>query len=239
MDKFTALFGLNRSLIKKTCLLMPLLPKGILAGFGINKLANGRLYNTGQAEGFTLINTRVGSSFVGDAVLYLKDTPCENVILYGSCGLVRKVKGLGVGSLVVPDRCYSQESFSQLLLGGNKRPRSFFPDKALLESFLEFSSGIDIRKAICSTLGSLKLEEGMAGYFVDHNIEIVDMECSAMLAAADSIGLRAMALFYVSDIIKQEPFYFPLKPGSQQKIESSLKNSAKAICDFTQKRLPV
>jgi len=229
MTKFETLFGLKESEIKNTCVLMPLLPKGSLESLGVKTLSKGRIYSSGNSLSFTLVNTLMGAAFTGDAALYLSQTNCKNLILFGSCGLVKPCKGLDIGSLVTPIECYSMESFSDLLLK-NHNFKAFYPDKALLKSFLK--SNEDIPEVNCATLGSLKLEEDYLGLFSEKNIHVVDMECSSFFSAASQKNLKAMALFYVSDIINEKPFYKPLIDEDRVKLSSSIKEGIYSICSF-------
>lgn len=235
MTKFEAVFGISSNQIKKFCILMPLLPKGILKEFGIKALSKGRLYSSGNSGTFTIICTGVGAGFVGDAVLYLKETGCENVILFGSCGLVNKDSVLSVGSLVSPVKCYASESFSEMLLNRDKGHELFHPDKDLLGRLIETGKNDNLSRVTCATLSSLKLEEEMTDFFMAKGIDVVDMECSAFFSAAGYTGIRAASLFFVSDVINHKPFYMDLEPDLKSKFYSALKISAKLLCAFTGK----
>ena len=135
MTKFETLFGMKETDIKNTCLLLPLIKKDMLYGLGIEKLARGRLYTSGNNSSFTIIHTGVGAGLLGDAALYLKNTDCQNIIAFGSCGLVDEVDDLNIGSLVTPSLSYSLESFTEMLSGYNKW-ESYRPDKKLFESLI-------------------------------------------------------------------------------------------------------
>ena len=145
MDSFRPLFGIDKKEIKKTCILVPLLTKGMLDAFGVAKICRGKLYQAGQGDGFTLVVTGVGAGFVGDAVLYLKETGCEQVFLFGSCGLVKETKGLSIGSLVSVVKASAFEGFSRLLLGKEKQPDIFYPDQGL-------AGKLDLPQVHCATV---------------------------------------------------------------------------------------
>lgn len=230
MNKFETLFGLKDSEIKETCILMPMLNKAVMPVFGIEKMKKGKLYASVNTENFTLINTGIGAGFSGDAALYLSETACRKIILFGSCGLVNPESGMRVGSLVMPKSCYSMESFSDMLL--KKTDTMIFrPDRKTHVSFLKGSKGA-VQEAGCATLGSLKLEEDNLESLLRKNIDIVEMECSSVFSASDIKGLKAIALFYVSDIIKKSPFYSPLNPEDSARLSESIKTAAVLICDF-------
>ena len=229
MTKFEALFGIKESEIKDTCVLMPLLLKGALDEFGVKKLSRGKIYSSGNARYFTLIISGMGAMFTGDAALYLSQTNCKNLILFGSCGLVKPCENIDIGSLVAPIECYSMESFSDLLLK-NHNFKAFYPDEVMVGSFLKINKSV--REVSCATLGSLKLEEDYLSLFSEKNIQVVDMECSGFFSAAIQKNLKAMALFYISDIINEKPFYRPLIDEDRVKLSSSIKEGLYSICSF-------
>jgi len=229
MTKFETLFGVKESEIKNTCVLMPLIPKDSLESLGVKNLSKGKIYSTGNSTSFTLINTLMGAAFTGDAALYLSQTNCKNLILFGSCGLVKPCENLDIGSLVAPIECYSMESFSDLLLK-NHNFKTFYPDEALIGSFLKTNKSV--QEVSCATLGSLKLEEDYLSLFSEKNIQVVDMECSGFFSAATQKNLKAMAIFYISDIINEKPFYRPLVDEDRVKLSSSIKEGIYSICSF-------
>lgn len=229
MTKFETLFGIKESEIKNTCILTPLLSRGALEDFGIKNLSRGKIYSSGNAKHFTLVNTGIGASFTGDAALYISQTNCKNLILFGSCGLVKPCENLDIGSLVSPIECYSMESFSDLLLK-NHTFKAFYPDEAMVGSFLKTNKSV--KEVSCATLGSLKLEEDYLSLFSEKNIQVVDMECSSFFSAAIQKNLKAMALFYISDIINEKPFYRPLIDKDRVRLLSSIKEGIYSICSF-------
>jgi purine-nucleoside phosphorylase len=229
MTRFETLFGIEESAIKNTCVLLPLIPKGALNKFDVKNLSRGKIYSSGSTDTFTLINTGMSSALTGDAVIYLSGTSCKKIILFGSCGLVKPSAGLDIGSLVTPMESYSMESFSDLLLK-DKAFKTFYPDKALAESFLKTYA--NVQKVTCATLGSLKLEEENMPLFSEKKIDVVDMECSSLFSAAGYKHLKAMALFYISDILNEKPFYEKLSREDEMKLSSSIDSAIESICSF-------
>lgn len=237
MTKFETLFGIKDSRVKETCILMPLLSRNVLGCLGIKELSRGKLYGSGNSEFFTVIHTGLGPALLGDAVLYLSQTQCQNIILFGSCGLVEEKKGLKVGSLVTPSVCYSLEAFSEMLLKDKKDWKAFYPDKNLFENFSNTKKPQDIKKVICMTLGSLKLEEDYLQQFKKRGVQTVDMECSALFSAAAYIGRKAMAFFYITDIVNKKPFYVDLSAEDEKALSSSIKSGVHILCEFIKKNL--
>ncbi|MFH1199343.1 MAG: hypothetical protein V1650_04220 [Candidatus Omnitrophota bacterium] len=251
MTKFEALFGIKAHEVKRNCILMPMLPKGIINDFKISKLNRGRIYGAGNSENLTLIHTLIGPAFTGDAVLWLKETKCENIILFGSCGGVRETKDLTIGSLVVPVKCYANESFTEFLGRGlslkiasspaaprndtaKRLGRARNDTASLRENLVGGLVKITgARKVICASIPSLKLEESMTGLFIKNKIDVVDMECSACFSAAKYTGLRAAALFYVSDVINKYSFYRELDVDKKERLASAIKTAATLLCKLT------
>ncbi len=232
MTTFQRLFGIKETEVKKTCILMPIIRKDILNLLGVKELLRGKLYSTGNSKNFTLIHTGIGPALLGDSVLYLNKTQCQNIILFGSCGLVSKEKDLDIGSLVTPSKCYSHEGFTEMLLDDKKNSEAFYPDKSLYEAFLKNNN---IKEVACATLGSLKLEEDYVERFKKRNIQVVDMECSSFFSASKHIKKSALALFYITDIINEKPFYIDLNNKDRLGLLSSIESAAKILCKFTEK----
>ncbi|MFC1623952.1 hypothetical protein ACFL28_01345 [Candidatus Omnitrophota bacterium] len=237
MTKFESLFGIKESLVKNTCILMPLLKKDILEWLGVKNFSRGRLHGSGNSRLFTVIHTGLGPALLGDAVLYLKETNCQNIILFGSCGLVKEESHLGIGSLVVPSKCYCLEGFTEMLLKDKNNYGAFYPDNALIENFLTIKKACDIKKVTCITLGSLKLEEDYIDTFKEKEIQVVDMECSALFSASKYIKRASMAFLYVTDIINKKPFYMDLKREDRLTLSSSIKASTHILCKFIEENL--
>jgi len=237
MTRFEAIFGIKSSEVKKNCVLAPLLYRGVLDSLKIKSLKKGRLYSSGSNDDFSLIVTGMGACFVGDAVLYLQETGCQNAFLFGSCGLVKEKNGLGIGSLVSPSQCYAYESFSGMLLEKNLSPKAFSAGANLYDRFLEANEDAGIKKVTCSTLSSLKLEEEMADLFIAKGVDVVDMECSAFFSASVYAGFNAAALFYISDIIHKKPFYAGLDKNSQLLLFRAVKNASGLLCKFIKENL--
>ncbi|MFC1668249.1 hypothetical protein ACFL1T_02545 [Chlamydiota bacterium] len=226
---FKTLFGITKKDVKKTCILIPLIPKRSLEKFGIKSLVKGKLYSAASTEQFTIIKTGIGPALAGDAVLYLGETPCENIILFGSCGLVEKEATLDIGSLVIPHTCYSFESFSDMLSNKNSTIEGIYPNKELYNALKDSADQQKITEVRCATCGSLKLEENYLPLLQDLEVDIVDMECSAVFSAAKSINKKVAALFYINDIIMTKPFHLEKSKEDQQKLTSGIHSGIKIL----------
>jgi purine-nucleoside phosphorylase len=187
------------------------------------------LYASLNRPGITFIHTGIGAGLAGDAVLYLKETSCRKMVLFGSCGLVKEKDGLGLGSLVSPCAAYAYESFSDLLAGDDLSRKIAKPDPRALEQFL--SAGA--RQVVCATFGSLKLEETRRGELSDKGIDVLDMECSAVFAAARHTGLPAAALFFVSDVLTGRQYDQPATPHERRLLADALERAHEKIVLFS------
>lgn len=235
MDTFRLLFGLEKSQIRKDCILVPLLAKNTCDHFGIPALARGRLYSSASNRYFTLIRTGVGPALAGDAVLHLRQTGCENIILFGSCGLVQSRRGLAMGSLVSPALCYSAESFTELLEKRTPPWKASHADTDLRELILAHGGGA-VKNATCCSFGSLKLQEERLPALRAEGIDAVDMECASVFAAASRIERRAAALFYVSDVIGEKPFFAPLSDSDRTALDTARQTGARILCNCIRKK---
>jgi purine-nucleoside phosphorylase len=233
MDTFETLFGITSKAVQRTCVLLPVIAKDTLRTFGIEKLSKGLLYGAANGNGFTIVHTRVGAPFLGDAVLHLGKTDCVNLVLLGACGAVRRTDNLTLGSMVSPHKCYALESFSNLLLDKDSRPLVFYPHGDLYETFLAESKNTE--RVTCLSAGSLKLQDEWKEQLPCRGVEVVDMECSAFFAAARHTGRRAVALFYVSDIIGEKPFFSAYSAEEKSAVSTAAQRAAENICEFIRK----
>ena len=104
-----------------------------------------------------------------------------------------------------------------------------------MESFLKINK--NVKKLTCATLGSLKLEESYIDKFKEKNIRIVEMESTTLFSASAHINRKALAFFYVTDIINKKPFYEDLADADKLKLSSSIKSATNILCKFIEKNL--
>lgn len=227
MNIFSTLFGTEALSIKETCVLTPFLNKNILDGFRITKQKRGAVYSVGTNGLFSLIHTGIGSTFVGDAVLYLENTPCKNLILFGSCGAVKRTKKLGVGDIVTVKKALCQDSFVDMLLERKTRD-IFYPDR----NFLAKISSNKLPEVTCLTVGSLKLEEEYLERLRYGSIDIVDMETAAFFAAAEFVRKKAVAILFVTDILKSFPYYNVLKRENRALLKSLTRKASSVVYEL-------
>ena len=219
--------------MREACIILPFVAKGILGEFGIKELSRGRLYSSGNGDSCTVINTRMGGVFTGDAVLYLSETPCREIYFLGTCGLLQIIPGLNIGSIVSPSHCYAQESFTSLLLEPTVSGILTTPDSILLRSLINYSGVENIKEVICISAGSLKIQPDKIGEWKEKGIQAVDLESAAFFSAAGYMGLSAAALMVVSDIIEVSPWY---RDHGWEYVSGSSQRAARILCEFITKK---
>lgn len=230
MSQIESLFGVPSKYIHPTCILAPFLPKGMVEGLQVKEFVKGRPFSVGLSDHFTLVHTNVGAPWVGDAVLHLKETPCNNLILFGTCGAVMKTAEIDLGSILIPGESYNFESFSQMLIPHSHANEAYTAEISLLEKVAAALPSDVVRDVRCASVGSIQLEAAYLNKFRELNVDVVDMECSAFYCAAQKTQTPAAALFYVTDIIGVHPNPFQRLQGDEQKrLEQTQKTIIKYL----------
>ena len=227
MADINSYFGIALSDIKKNCIICPVSDNILFKDFGKSKKTNGLFTKITNYEKVTIISTK-NNFLVGDVVLQLKNTVCENIILFGSCGGAGNVN---IADKFVVKKVFNFESFSEML-EMKRNPDVYYPSTILLNEFLEKTKDESIVKVQCVTTNSILLEKMYKDWFDKNKVNAIDMECSSVFSAASSINKKAIALLYVTDHISSEPFNEELDEETKEKILNSRKTLAKSICEF-------
>ncbi|HSV43538.1 MAG TPA: hypothetical protein VLJ10_03200, partial [Candidatus Bathyarchaeia archaeon] len=202
---FPKLFGQEKHDIKPFCILTPFLTKGLLKGLHISKLYRGNPYHTATHRSYSLIETRIGSTYAGDAVLLLRGTPCQRILFIGSCGSLDQ-KRFPIGSVVVPQICCAMEGFSTMLGPALPFDRVVTPD----DDFISKLIALAVKPVHSASVGSIVLESILQSDFQKNGIQALDLECASVFAAAAHVRIPAAALLYVTDIVGEtSPFVKP------------------------------
>lgn len=225
---FEKLFGLPASKIKKHAVLCPGNDASLFCDTETVKLhVRGQLFGVFDTEYFSIITTKY-NLHIGDCVLSLKDTPCENIYLFGSCGGLGNIE---IGDAFLINKAYDYEGFSRTLKNGEPGG-ILLPDKKLLETFKLHVKAVKVIPSACVTVSSIVLEEPNIENFLGKRISCVDMESSIVFSAAKHIGRKAIATLYVTDIIGQKPFSEPLNSVQAVKVKQTRLKLANALKDF-------
>lgn len=233
MEPFRELFGLDPLAVSETCVLLPFSPKSVLSGFGVERLNRGLLYSAAAGDPGTLVVTRIGAVFAGDAVLHLAGTRCREIVFLGTCGSIVRRE---IGSLVCPAAWYGQESFSRLVSGDLNPGPLVYPDRELRRSLLRAAGLEDEPGPAGVSFGSLRLQLELLPKWRRKGVEVVDLESAAVLAAAARTGLRAVSLLAVSDIVGLRPYYRPLSSAERDRLEGALDRVVKSVCRYIRKK---
>lgn len=242
-DIFKKLFGADSKSIKPDCVILPSddtsafsdLSVGCSApyhwdggrkGCPVRSGNSGKLFSVINAETLTIIRTKF-NLLAGDCVLYLKNSPCENIFLFGSCG------GLGgkIGDRIIAGESLNMESFSNMLAGRGKFA-SVCPDKELTARLASFGRKAGVRRLKCATVNSLFLEEGCRDFFKKQEVKCLDMEASMVFSASRHTGRRAAGLFYVTDIVGEKNFYEKRSKAESDAISAAKKELARVLREF-------
>jgi len=228
MSELLSYFGIENKNVKKTCVICQASDQSLFSELGPAENFTGLFAKVINYENSTIISTK-NNFLVGDIVLYLKDTACENIILFGSCGGAGEVK---IGDKLIVKKVFNFESFSEML-EMKRNPDSYYPSAALVGEFLLKNNKLDIQHIKCATTSSLVLEKKYKDWFSKNKINAVDMECSSVFSASCSINKKAIAVFYVTDMVGvNEPFGNDIDQSQKSAILKARQALAKAICNF-------
>ncbi|MCL2485333.1 MAG: hypothetical protein FWF00_01215 [Endomicrobia bacterium] len=222
--EFEKFFAIDKKDIKETCVICQSFDLGLFS----QDSNNGFFVKTAQTENATIIALK-NNFLAGDTVLYLKDTKCKRIILFGSCGGCGDVES---GDLLIIDKAYNLESFSSMLFLENNVSYKTFSEE-LSASFYAKYPYEDLIKTNSACVSSILLESDWINFFKANGICAVDMESSIVLSAAEKIEAQSLCLMYVADHIEKSPVGSELNEQVKSKISTARKNLAKMILDFT------
>ena len=226
---FKQLFGEKPENIKPFCLLAPFYSPDLLRALKIPRLKKGTLYACGQNDELSFIHTRIGPTFLGDAVLYLKKTPCRDLVLLGACGAVSAEHGIDLGTLLIPSGCYAIDSFAEAASGIN-RDVPFYKSDAVLTEALILQAGSDGQPVKASaSFASFYLETQYCDYFLKKEIAVVDLETAALFQTAALTGKRAAAVLYVTDMLNVHHPFRAWSSEEKARLRNAAQKAAKAV----------
>lgn len=236
MNTLQRLFGVTAEEIKEDVIITPFLNAAYFVPTAKFRKAKGFLFEVLTQKEFSVIKAGVGASFVGDAVLYLADTPCRRLYFIGSCAGLSPHK---VGDIVYAEKAFAAESFSELL---EKQSIDGSPcvvaKNNLSAEFLQFcrTQKQRIPAASIATVGSLSLERALFDSLKVQGVGGVDMEASAFFSAANSRSVPCLALLYVTDIIAKRSFFRSLTAEERKAIAAARQHAITLLCAFIRQR---
>ncbi|MDR3048769.1 MAG: hypothetical protein LBV16_02865 [Elusimicrobiota bacterium] len=219
---FKDFFAISPNSVQKNCIICNSLDIALFS----DQVKNGLFVKTSEIENATVIALK-NNFLAGDIILYLKQTQCENIILFGGCGGCGDINS---GDMIVVDKAYNLESFSKMLTG--KDFDYIEADKKLSEEFCKQNGNEKFIKTNSACVGSLLLESKYINWFKENNICALDMESSIIFCAAKEIGMSFAAFMYIADHIEKNPFGTLLDDNVKMKLASARKKLSKMIMDF-------
>lgn len=227
-NTFKILFGIDPETVQNTCIIMPFdIPKAA-EQLGVKTMSKGRVFAAGQGKGLTLILSGMSAGFVGDCVLWLKDTPCRQILFLGTCGLIHTTKEhLDIGTVLTPGTIHAFESFSDIITGSVKDPEPVEADTSLIKA-------MKLKLPVCScvSFASLHEEERYIPMFEQLGADVIEMECSAFFLAARRIQRPASALLVISDILGKILFSSKLSPEDKKSLTDGISQACLSLKKF-------
>ncbi|MDR2818480.1 MAG: hypothetical protein LBB37_03465 [Endomicrobium sp.] len=219
---FKTFFGIFEKDIKHNCIICQSYDISLFS----DKISVGLFVKCANIANATVIALK-NNFLAGDVILHLKNTICENILLFGSCG---GCNGRGYGDIIIIDKAYNLESFSTML---NFKEEAEYSQstRLLFNDFLAKSGIADIIKTNSACVSSLVLESNFLSWFKKKEVSVADMESSIIFSAAKHINKSAIGLAYVTDFIGQAPM-IQIDTTNKQKIASSRKKLAESLVKF-------
>jgi purine-nucleoside phosphorylase len=163
-----------------------------------------------SGQKFTLVRSGVGAPLTGDVVLALGCTPCRYIIFTGSFGgLTDK---FDIGDLLVVYESIAGDGFSSYLQEGRLSARSFLkptkPDTGFNRLLDEYAVALTEVKGVALHKDRVFCSDTIVAEYLHldtikdtHGCIGVEMETAAVFNAAQVVGIKAVALLMVSDVI--------------------------------------
>lgn len=157
----------------------------------------------------------------------------RRVVVLGWCGAL--TPGLSIGDLVLPDRSICDEGTSRNYQILDPDLSVTLPDKTLSEQLavhLNEAGTRFFRKTIWTTDAIYRETPGKVAWFRDRGAAAVDMECSALFAAARYREVKITALLVVSDTLTSREW----DPGFRKKsFKTGRTLACKSVLSFCEK----
>ena len=195
---FENYFGTTPDTINKNCIICPTSGDGDLFNAFGEKIETKGFFSKVQNYARASVICTKNNLLIGDCILLLKDTACENIFLFGSCGGTGLTR---IGDIVLIKKTFNYESFSEML-EMKRTPDSYYPSHSLLNEFLASLNETDsalVKQVYGAATSSLLLEKNYMDWFEKNRVMAIDMESSAVFAAANYVNRKALCLMYVAD----------------------------------------
>jgi len=198
-----------------------------------------------QGKALSFVRSGIGAPQAGDAVLALSFTPCERILFTGSVGGLRP--DMLVGDLVMPEFSFAGDGFCRYLQPGFPVEDCFLernaPDEGLSAALARATLPLAQQAGVTEHSGPVfSIDTILAQFRILDEIANklgcigIEMETAAVFKAAQLAGMRAAALFSVSDVpVKNQTLFAGRLPAEQDhRKEIRRKVLAKALLDCLQ-----
>jgi purine-nucleoside phosphorylase len=176
----------------------------------ITTIAENVLYEVQyKGKSISVVRSGIGAPQAGDMTLALGCTPCERLLFAGSVGGLRP--DIQIGDLIIPEFSISGDGYCRYLETGAPHKDCFLerirPDESLSQELNHSAStfakeaGIAVHTGPIFSIDSIIAQFRVLDYFSrDLGCIGIEMETAAVFKAARMVGIRAAALFSVSDV---------------------------------------
>jgi purine-nucleoside phosphorylase len=207
------IFQCEPEMIQSNVIIAPLWRPELFSDYsdGITQITDGifKIWTLSTANlNITYIVTGMGAPNVNETVLALGCTPCEKIIFVGSAGALDT--HIGIGDIVIPEYSVCGDGSCRYLT--NKRLTendSFgeknYSNKELFEKIVSKTKEIAGKNSVNYHIGKTFSIDTIIAQFA-HIDEIIDMGCnciemetSVLFKSAELCGIKAGAVFCVSD----------------------------------------
>lgn len=171
----------------------------------IKEITKDMVYSVGiNNNKFTYVVTGMGASLMGDAVLALALTECENMIFIGSVGGL--CEEMDIGDIVIPEYSICGEGFSRYLEEDLRDcfGECYYPDnntnlKVINSSNKLAVDDIKVHKGYTFSIDTITGEYANLDKIISLGSNSIEMETSAFFKATKYSDIKAAAILLVID----------------------------------------
>ena len=237
-DLLDHFFGEKSTAFALRIVLVPALPLNMFKKHfsKIEKNFNGRPFYSGftgkyNGERISVLSTGVGATVVGDAVLALK-TVATHFLLANVAGTLSPE--LQIGDHFIPLRAIDGEGFSRYQQGTHADVLLSTRGIEMSPTVRAFCSSLQVPHGTVYTLGSLHAEQDRTFLELLKNkgIAAVDLETSAVYAAARTIEATALAVQLIDHRPLERPLYRKGTSTEQLRLNYAVEGFPKTVLDL-------
>lgn len=201
-------------------------------GAGENPFFNSTLLvPDGDGKGLSFAGPYIGAPYSVMLLESLIAKGARHIVVFGWCGAVSE--DLEPGDLLVPEEAIADEGTSRHYMEPGELFPAISPSKPLTAAFETKlrQDGVSYKKCRIWTTDAIYREtRKKIGYFRDKGAQAVEMECSALFAAAAFRNIDVTALLAVSDDVGSDKW----NPGfGKEAFKKARSTGLEAVIDFS------